>query len=793
MRRLFVFFGIVLAHAAALRGADYVIDTVAGSSWVGDNGPATSALLFQAEGIAADQNGNLFVADAADHRVRRISADGTIHTVAGTGVRGFSGDGGDAAAARLNSPYGLAVDPQGNLYIADLGNARVRRVTPKGIISTVAGDGGTLVSPRNLAVDAVGNVFVSDFGGHRVYRIGSSGALSMVAGIGTPGSSGDGGDATRSQLSYPAGITVDARGALYIADSGNHLVRKVSQGIISSVARAATPTGLALDGLGNVYAADPSAGQLLRVSESGAVTAVSVAAHDLCLSTDGFLYVSTGAAVLRMTYSGAFTVRAGGGNSAYGDAGGARLARLNHPSGVAFDSAGNLFIADRDNHRVRRVSADGTITTAAGTGKAGSGGDGGLAVQAQLNIPSSVSVDVAGNLYIADTGNRSVRKVSPDGKITTAVSVGIVSPVYAVVDPAGNIYIADADAGKILKASNSGIPATLVSGLASPRGLALDTQGNLYFTEAGAARVRRLSLDGTLTNLGAGVGSIPRGVAVDAAGDVFVADPGLQRVFRIDPSGQAVAIAGTGIAGFSGDGASALSAELGYPWDVAIAANGMIAIADLDNSRVRALTAPVVTAPSAITIPDAVNGASLLPGPVAPGMLLLLRNTGLEAAVPADLTVLAGVFPARVLSAGSNGILIFVPPQISGASSISLSVIYKGTLAATIPLSVAGAAPGLFATIGNEDESVNSASQPAARGSLIALYGTGLGDYGSSATVSLGGYDAEVVYAGPVQGYPGLFQINAHVPAGYLPSGNLSVIVSAGQASSQAGVTVWIN
>src|SRR5712691_4919971 len=400
-----------LSTVAPAFDVPYTITTVAGSDWVGDSGPATSAILLQAEGIAADSGGNVYIADAANHRVRKLSRSGAISTVAGTGVRGFSGDGGPASAAQLNSPYGLVFDFRGNLYIADLGNARVRSVGPDGVITTIAGGGAippgqwndgrtatvvALVAPRNLALDSGGNLYISDFGGHRVYRMGQDGSLTAAAGTGAAGYSGDGMAAPRSKLSYPAALAVDNQGALYIGDSQNHLIRKVVGGVIYSVGRAATPTGLALDSLGTLYVADRPSGVILRLASLGPATAINASARDLAFGADGSLYAADGAVVRRISSSGVADIVAGGGSPAFGDNGPARASRLNHPSGVAADTFGNLYVADRDNHRVRRVTPDGAITTVAGTGRAGNGGDGGLAAQAQLNAPSGVSLDAAG-------------------------------------------------------------------------------------------------------------------------------------------------------------------------------------------------------------------------------------------------------------------------------------------------------------------------------------------------------------------------------------------------------------
>ena len=365
-------------------------------------------------------------------------------------------------------------------------------------------------------------------------------------------------------------------------------------------------------------------------------------------------------------------------------------------------------------------------------------------------------------------------------------------------------------AGKILTAGSNGVPATLLTGLSSPRGLALDSQGNLYYTETGAARVSRRSPAGTVTSIGGttqGAWNIPRGVAVDSSGDVYVADTGLQQVLEVGTNGGVTVIAGTGSAGFSGDGGNAAAAQLGFPWDVAVNASGVVAVADLDNNRVRDLTPP--PAPPAGTQPPSgapvpgnvtiVNAASLAPGPVAAGMLLWIGGTGISPAQIPDSAIAFGPNPARILSADTSGILVVAPAAIAGLGSVPIEIIYRNTVIATIPVAVADAAPALFAdaageaAANNQDGSINSAGNAAARGSVISLYGTGLGISGDAVSVMLDGYSAQVLYAGPVANYPGLFQINTQVPSGYLPTGALSVVVTVGTSPSQTGVTVWVD
>ncbi len=324
---------LISLSLSALAGT-YNISTVAGSDWVGENIAATSSILLQAEGIAIDPSGNVYVSDANTHRIRRIAPNGIIKTIAGTGVAGFAGDTGLASSAQISSPYGLAFDFAGNLYIADLGNARIRRISPFGIITTIAGGGSlpaggknegspatavSLIAPRNIAIDGNGIIYISDFGAHRVYKLTTDGTLTTIAGTGSLGYSGDG-VAAFSQLNFPTALAVDRQGALYIADSGNHLIRKVLDGRITSIARAALPTGLAFDGASTLFVADQSAAQILQISlASGATTAINTSAADVVYGNDGSIYAADFTLIRRIPLSGLPTVIAGGGSLAQGD------------------------------------------------------------------------------------------------------------------------------------------------------------------------------------------------------------------------------------------------------------------------------------------------------------------------------------------------------------------------------------------------------------------------------------------------------------------------------------------
>ena len=353
---------VLLAGSAfGVSGSD-TITTVAGvgtAGSAGDGGQATSAQLSTPDGVAVDGQGNVYIADVGNSRVRKVTPGGIISTVAGTGTAGFSGDGGQATSAQLKIPIAVAVDGQGNVYIADIGNQRIRKVTTDGIISTLAGtgtagfsgDGGQATSaqlngPEGVAVDAQGNVYISDASNFRVRKVTAGGIISTFAGTGTAGFSGDGGQATSAQISAPLFLAVDSAGNVYIPDLVNQRVRKVTAGgVISTVAGTGTA---------------------------------------------GFS----------------------------GDGGQAISAQLHSPVGVGVDPAGNLYIADIGNERVRKVTAGGVISTVAGTGTAGFSGDGGQAISAQINSPVGVAVDGQGSVYFADAGNLRVRKI--ENKLPTA-------------------------------------------------------------------------------------------------------------------------------------------------------------------------------------------------------------------------------------------------------------------------------------------------------------------------------------------------------------------------------------
>jgi uncharacterized protein (TIGR03437 family) len=791
----FCFVALVLGRLASAQ-ANFTIDTVAGSSWVGDGANAIGAILRQAEGLTADANGNVYIADAQDHRIRVLSSTGIIRTIAGNGIAGFSGDGGQAKDAQLNSPYGVLLDPRGNLFIADLGNSRVRRISPDGRITTVAGGGnlpaggpneGTLATllaldaPRNLAMDSLGNLYISDFHAQRVYRLDTSGVLTTAVGTGVAGFGGDGGPAAASRIAYPTAVAVDRDDNLYVSDSQNHLVRRVSHGLIASYARALTPTGLALDGKSTLYIADPAGGQIIEIPQAGKATAISISAHDLAFAADGSLYASDASVVRRITPAGAVTTAAGGGDPARGDGSDPKQSLLNHPAGIAVDTAGTLYIADRDNGRIRKV-ANGMITTLA----------------SELNGPQAVGVDLAGSVYVPDPDHHRVQKIGADGRLTIVPSTGLISPVYVVPGSAGELYVADTGLGAILRVDSRGVTTTLKDGLKGPRGLALDRQGGIYFTEMDGQRVSKLALDGSLTQLANGFWNIPRAVVVSASGTLYVADTGLQQIVQIDLSGRAKVVAGTGVAGFSGDGGLASAAQLGFPWDIAAGPNGELYFADLTNNRIRSLIPGPDEVVTNVAVLEVVNAASHLPGPLAAGMLVEVHGLNVSASDVPNVQVLFGAQAGTVLSTSDSGLIVVTPSTLE-AGIMNVEVRHQGVSAGMIrSVVIADSAPALFAdatgqaAANNEDGTLNSSANPDGRGSIVSLFGTGFGVSNGSVRVKIGDYDSDVLYAGPANGYPGLFQINARAPGGFLAPGAASVVVMSGASATQGGVRIYV-
>ncbi len=455
-----------------------LVSTVAGNGHEGvsgDGGPATSAALSFPTFIAIDGTGNLYFT-SRDHRIRKVSVNGIISTVAGANDAGFSGDGGPAANAKLNGPGPIAVDAVGNLYINDYFNGRVRKVTADGKISTIIGKGyppyygdgnlsanATLNVPRSPVFDTTGNMYVVDGGNRIVRKISPSGRISTIAGNGRAGNGGDGGDAQSASFMDPVAAIADASGNVFIADAQANLVRKVTPaGIISTFAG------------GGPFIASTPTGPVYTNGDGGpANNAVLNYPYSLAWDSEGNLYIGCSLSIRKVTPNGIISSVIGGGSWGFGgDGGPASQAQITVVEGMLVDPAGNLIFVDSMNARIRKISPAGIISTVAGNGTFGFGGDGGSATSAAVGrLTGNIALDRSGSLYFSDQNNNRVRKISPNGIISTlagsgargfsgdgdlALGANMNNPSGVTIDANGDLFVADSFNNRVRKISSRG-------------------------------------------------------------------------------------------------------------------------------------------------------------------------------------------------------------------------------------------------------------------------------------------------------------------------------------------------
>jgi trimeric autotransporter adhesin len=705
------------------------------SGQTGDGGPATSAKFRGPEGIRVDHAGNVYIVDTGNFAVRKVDTNGIITTYAGTlHISGYTGDGGQATSATLGGPSYIALDHAGNLYISDLINNVIRKVdATTHVITTIAGnntsgfsgDGGAalsaqLNSPNGLAFDSKGNLYITDRGNNVIRKVAAgSNIITTVAGTGgASGSSGDGGPATSALLNFPWSITIDGSDNLYIGDFLNGAVRKVDAitqnistvvGIIGSQgnsgdggpatsAQLSNPTDLAFDNLGHLYVADlisttvrqvdfqPSFANTAVGSTSnsvnvilhvtGTVTINSITVPDSlggdpeysvgaitgtgcstaspivggysginCVVPVTFSPLFPGARRIPLTFSTTISSEpatfqvgltgvglgpqigfspafigtiAGNGTLGYtGDGGVATSAEFQQPVAVAVDYQGNFFVSDFAKDVVRRVDAfTNIVTTLTGNGTSGYDGDNGPAAEGTLHSPSGLSLDAVGNLFIADTGNQAIREVDAvNTNITTFAGNGL-------ADFTG-------DGGAATSAS-----------LSAPSDVAFDNQGALFVSDFANDAIRRIDGIPPVITTVAGTGSAgssgdgglatnallnqPAAVAVNTAGDVFIADDANNVIRKITADGKNITVvAGTGTSGFGGDGGSATSARFNNPQGLATDAAGNLYITDSANNvirKVNALTHIVTTIAG-----DKASGTAGFSGDFGPATSALLN------------------------------------------------------------------------------------------------------------------------------------------------------------------------
>jgi sugar lactone lactonase YvrE len=538
-----------------------VVSTLAGKETTSGflDAQGTNALFAGPKGLTVDSSGNIYVADANNNRIRKITSSGTVTTFAGDGTAGFLD--GQGTAAKFNNPIGVAVTGSGVIYVSDALNNRIRAISGTGLVSTFAGSGATgLVNgqgtaaqfntPRALTVDSSGNIYLVDYNNNRIRKITNTGAVTTLSGTGAFGAVN--GVGTVATFKYPEGIAVDASGNSFVADVTNNSIRKITNSGDTS-----TYAGTAVRGLEN--------GQSGTMAMFNSPIAVAVNSSGITYVIDDF-----NSCIRKVASNGVVTTFVGNTATGYVDGQGT-AAYFNNPKGMVVDAAGNIYVADTFNNRIRKVTSAGVVTTIAGDGTAGYLDGQGTA--AKFNNPYGLTIDVAGNIYVADTKNHRIRKISTSGAVTTVAGyilsgfadgsstvARFKNPQSITIDNAtGILYVADTTNNRIRKIATDGTVSTFAGSFAgyqddqgtaayfnTPGGIARDASGNFYIGDYYNSVVRKISSTGMVSTYAGsgsseyndGIGNVasfyfPVGVATDASGDVYVADSYTQRIRKI--------------------------------------------------------------------------------------------------------------------------------------------------------------------------------------------------------------------------------------------------------------------
>jgi len=609
----------------------YAITTLAGTT-SGGHDDGVDARFYRPADVAVDAAGNFYIADTGNQTIRKRSSNGTVTTLAGLANVAGAADG-VGSAARFAAPSGIAVDSGGNLYVADRDTHIIRKISAAGAVTTLAGTGGSagstdgsgaaarFNSPVAVAVDASGNVYVADLGNYTIRKITPAGLVSTIAG--SPGQTGaaDGAGAN-ARFNGPEGLAVDPAGNLYVADTAGSSIRKISPaGDVSTFASLSNPTGIALDPAGNLIVSCRN-GIVRKVSPVGGVTFVAgdpnqIGTHD----------------------------------------GNGSTVRFSALEGIALDAAGNAYVADRDNNAIRKITPDATVTTFVGASLTVSFGYvDATGPNARFGRLSDLAVDTAGNVFVADPDNHCVRKVTPAGAVTTyagspgnigsadgaAAIATFVRPAGIAVDAAGNVYVADADYCVIRKISTAGIVSTiagsaLVRGSADgvgaaarfsgPCGLKVDAAGNVFVVDGLNNSVRKISPTGVVTTVFSRDTSPEyylnrfgaTNLALDPAGSIFICDSVGNLVLKLTPGGALSPFAGSYLAIAHSDGTGP-DARFDYITGIATDGNGNVYVVDRLVGLVRRISpaAVVTTIAGSVTNESRTDGAGQDAGFYAP-------------------------------------------------------------------------------------------------------------------------------------------------------------------------------
>ena len=620
---------VLILVSLVARSQSLTVTTLAGNSGQGSaDGAGGSARFNSPGGVAVDSAGNIYVADTANHTIRKITSGGAVSTLAG--LAGASGSA-DASGnnARFNQPQGIAVDINGIVYVADTGNHTIRKITPGGVVTTLAGSAGNAGSlnatgtnalfyePEGVAVNSSGTlIFVADTWNHMIRQITTGGIVTTLAGsAGTSGTNN--GTGTGALFYQPQGVTVDGLGNLYVADTANATIRMVTAGGIvttlagspgiyggangsGAAAQFYQPSSLAVDTNGNIFVAD-TLNQTIRMVTSGGTVSTIAGATGVYGSANGAsgtarFYMPQGIAVSgtnvyvadtengiirQLSSSSGFTTTIAGSPSVGSADGLGTAALFAWPQGAAIDSGGNIYVGDTYNHTIRKITAAGLVSTFAGSAGV-SGTNDGSGGSARFYGPQGVSIDSGGTLFIADTANHTIRKVTSGGSVSTFAGTASTS---GITDATG--LAAQFNGPQAVAVANSGVAYVADTGNHTIRKI---TAAGVTTTFAGVAGYAG-SIDGTSPGDGTNIAHFfsPAGIAVDSSGNVFVADTGNHTIRKITSGGVVSTIAGLPGVWGSSDGTNR-AARFFQPRGLTVDSSGNIFVLDSGNHCVRMLT-----------------------------------------------------------------------------------------------------------------------------------------------------------------------------------------------------------
>jgi uncharacterized protein (TIGR03437 family) len=929
----------------SVSGAVSVLAGASTSGYGGDGAKATAANFAGIRGIAFDSSGNLYIADSENHRIRKVDSDGVVRTVAGTGTRGSNGDNQAALNTQLWLPSSVAVDAAGNIYISDRGNCKVRKVEAgTGVVKPFAGDGyywsdgdgglatNASIYPGPILFDNTGNLLIVDNYVDTVRSVSASGGvIRTVIGSGRYGFRGDGGDALAARLAIPAGLAVDRSGAIYVTDSENARIRKVTPtGSITTVAGTQHFKGdgaQAADALlhqpqkatvapdGTIFFSDYLNHRVRKIAPNGVISTVAgdgepdylgdgadatkaslARPTNIARDASGNLYVidQYGYGIRRITPQGLITTFAGNGYVGFGNDGSpANRSPFRGIYGMAVDSAGNVIFSDSGNHRVRKITPDGFLSTLAGNGTAGFSGDGGLATSAQVDSPDAIAIDKDDNIYFFDLGNVRIRKISKSGTISTVAGNGkccyatdgqdaTQSPMYVsdmamdaagylwvinatvlrVIEPSGKVRLIAGDPANPFGFAGDGLTAGLLTRFDTPYGVALSAGGDVIVVDTYNNRIRKLTpnpaarleiVSGNNQSLTAGEAA-KAAIVVRLFGKAGGGLAGATVSFAVT-AGEAKLAAATSNTDSNGTAGISFTPTKAGALTIVASAGGFSAAFNFTVQEAPPVVTPPPVQPPAADTPKIAAGGIVQNGfsmpsvtEVSPGAITSIfgSNFAAEGSSPvsgaiengrmqtkvAGLCVTFGSLQAPLLAVSPSQLTVQVPAVAPGA--VAVRVIRNcgasdEARSEAVNVTARAATPELIYLRSNTDgrnpvaavsatgEWVGAANAvpgvkltPAKPGDIIVLYALGLGattpevepglpapgvaQVAGDFHLSVGGVEvgaSDLFYAGASPSFLGLYQINLRVPAG-VASGDQPVSIRVGSQASPAGAYLTV-